>query len=272
LENVPLLYRDYASTEPHPVDDAMAAEPLPVHDVAPAEPLVVDDAMPVETLSVHDAMASSSIILNTAPGCDEGTVGPAGRRKKKETPQKTRRKNRRESGKEYITKKGKVVPAMCVKPACSEKCLRQCTAIFTPEDRQVFFEEFWKLDTLQRKDFVLRNVNREDEAGTTVAGSSRRQYTRQYYLPKNDSLVQVCRCFFQATLDVKDKFLRYTEVDPSLLHCAHKDKRGRRTPKNRTPPRSLEHLREFIESLPAVESHYCRNTVVHSVNICLNLQ
>ncbi len=213
----------------------------------------------VDSISVAVDSVSSLNLAILDPG--SGIIGVDGRKKKRNTSQKSKRKELRESGMEYTTKKGKVVPAKSLKAACTDKCLRKCSSHFTPEDRAKLFDEFWKTSKLQQKEFILKFVKKETTTRLTVAHPSRRQFSRMYFLPKEDETIQVCQRFFLATLDITPKFLRYTEnCSSSVLHTAKKDMRGRQTPKNRTPPRSLQHLREFIESLPAVEPHYTRNS------------
>ncbi|KAK7590530.1 hypothetical protein V9T40_002143 [Parthenolecanium corni] len=223
-----------------------------------------DNSNPVnameENTNLQQAFSVEETATTSVGGHKESVVGVSGRRQKKLTPKKIKRKKLRAAGKEYTTRDGKTIEARNLKDACTDRCRRKCNTHFTLDDRKTLFEEYWNLDILQRKDFILKCMRKTEKGRTTVAGPSRRQFSRQYFLPKNDVTVQVCRNFFQATFDITSKFLRCTENDKSILSTATADKRGCRLPKNKTPPRSLQHVRQFIESLPAVDSHYCRNS------------
>lgn len=192
---------------------------------------------------------------------NDNVVGEGGRRIKKTTPKKKKNTKLRKGGQQYKTRNGLTIPARRVKPGCTENCDRECHSNFSLQDRQTLFDEFWNLSVVQQKEFILKMIKKNRKARTTVA-NSRRQFTREYFLPKNNDEVRVCRSFFMSTFDLKPKFLRYTETAISpILKNATNDKRGQyKDVKNKTPPRQLQHVRQYIEALPAVDSHYCRNS------------
>ncbi|XP_039287439.1 uncharacterized protein LOC120352054 [Nilaparvata lugens] len=187
-------------------------------------------------------------------------VGSGGRRKPKCNKKKIDRKLCKGKGKAYTTCKGKDIPARKVKPSCKNMCLKKCATKINMDSRQKIHNDFWQLENVQKKDFILRCVNKNKKARETVTGTSRRQFTRSYFLPFNEEFIEVCKMFFMNTLDVGAKFIRYTEEHASPLGSAASDKRGLSTPANKTGPHSLKAVRNFIESLPAVPSHYCRNS------------
>jgi len=191
-----------------------------------------------------------------------GIVGIEGRSKAKKLSQKKTNKILRNSGKLYTSSTSKVIPERNMKVGCEETCYKKCYTKFSDLERANIFAEYYKLSYIQKKDFVLKHVEKKDKQRSTVVNNSRRKFTRTYYLPKeNGDRVVVCRHFFVSTLDIKPKFLRYTENNFNTINCAKDDKRGSATtPKNRTSPRSLKMARIWIESLPAVFGHYCRNS------------
>jgi len=52
----------------------------------------------------------------------------------------------------------------------------------------------------------------------------------------------------------------YTRDNKSDLFFSKPDNRDRQPSKNKTPLIQIEYVNEFIEKLPAVPSHYCRNS------------
>lgn len=63
------------------------------------------------------------------------------------------------------------------------------------------------------------------------------------------------------TLDIKPRLISYTLRHATAAIVAKQDARGARKPKNKTPDEDLAGVRQFISSLPAVPSHYCRSSI-----------
>ena len=59
--------------------------------------------------------------------------------------------SRRNSGKSYKSKSGKVVPMRKMGDACSEKCRYKCSTHISEDLRKVLFEVYWELASLQRQ-------------------------------------------------------------------------------------------------------------------------
>lgn len=191
----------------------------------------------------------------------DGVVGEDGRRKKStKVHQRKDRQNKKATGQSYVTAKGEIIPSRSLKPPCKITCPKTCSVIFTQKDREALLKTFWEFPDIRKKEFILKHIIKDPKGRETVGENSRRKFTRAYFLPKESGeCVLVCRYFFMATLCVKPKFLRYTENFSTPLNTASADKRGSKSSKNRTPPRSIKVVREYIESLPAVHGHYCRN-------------
>lgn len=207
------------------------------------------------------------IIVEMTEGVKENTitVGTDGQKKKRSTPKKLRRQRLRQAGKPYKNTKGEDIAGRQIGAGCGATCKKQCHTKFPLEERKRIFASFWDISVMQRKDFVLRHIQVFAKRRTTTqAGDdSRRRSTRVYTLPTFDKEEkEVCKVFFLATLDVGAKFLRYAESHSNVIGTAKVDKRGKGTPKNKTPPNSVKTIRMFIEKLPAVRSHYCRSSSV----------
>lgn len=68
----------------------------------------------------------------------------------------------------------------------------------------------------------------------------------------------MCLQFLAATLNVSSKTIYHT-VKNSSWGCAKEDLRGKHVPANKTKPATIESVINFIKSLPAVPTHYCRH-------------
>ena len=80
-----------------------------------------------------------------------------------------------------------------------------------------------------------------------------------YHFSCGQKTVRVCKQFYISTLGIGKK-----TVDSALKQnvCGTftgGDRRGKRTPTNKTPRESVGLVCEHIESFPTMESHYVRN-------------
>lgn len=190
-----------------------------------------------------------------------GKVGVEGRKKERPKQHRVVRQLFKQKGEAHTNTKGKEIPARSVKSPCKITCKKQCSSFFSNEQRQTIHKAYWNLGFVQQREFLLRYIKREVKSRETVL-NSRRKFTRKYYLPFNENNnIEVCKVFFQSTLDVGAKLLRYTENNVSqTLGTTSPDKRGKKSSSNKTPPHCIRNVRNFIENLPAVESHYCRSS------------
>ena len=110
----------------------------------------------------------------------------------------------------------------------------------------------------ERKVFVANNVEQvTKKRKRTDAETSRRSMSYTYYLKLDDCRSRVCKEMFLATLNLGEW---------SVKSCLQNSSEGMSTAsKNRRRPQkpeSDEHkgISEFLQSLPKLESHYCRNS------------
>uniref|UniRef100_A0A915LCA7 Uncharacterized protein n=1 Tax=Romanomermis culicivorax TaxID=13658 RepID=A0A915LCA7_ROMCU len=169
------------------------------------------------------------------------------------------RKRKRASVQSYVSSRGKNVDAREPKQRCSDKCREKCSS-FTDKERRVICSSFWNLGSdVRQKDFLISHVvQRETKRKTTEASSSRRKFTRVFYLKKNNDKVRVCKTFFMSTLNIG-----HSPIDTALLHSSNgvysnPNTQMIRIPHNKTPKEQLEQVRAHIEKIPKMESHYCR--------------
>lgn len=85
-----------------------------------------------------------------------------------------------------------------------------------------------------------------------------RQVTRKFFLSVHGDKLQVCKRFFQGTLDIGHGYIDTTMKNTENGMYTGKEKRGKHVPSNKTSEESRDRVRRHIESFPAVDSHYCR--------------
>jgi hypothetical protein len=182
--------------------------------------------------------------------------------KKKDTGNKRRvNSEKRLKGHEYQQrnnkfKKGKKIhPNPCLHGKCQNNC-----GIITNECRKMIFDEYYSMTSAQQqRDFLVSCVSVVDKKRVySVAEESRRKITKNYFLPVNGIKTKVCLQFLLKTLDISEKVIRYNFENKTIINTAKKEGRGKRPPPNKTPTEISKEVEAFIESIPAVPSHYCR--------------
>lgn len=212
---------------------------------------------------------------------------------------KNQTKKLRMEGKEYIgysrsKNTGKVkhnVPRNARKlgPTCkSSECIRvksrRCNEI-TEEQRKELFEKFWTIMNWdQRKVFVINHIKRYSPKRVyTNKDESRRNYSLQYFLTVNCNKMQVCKKMFLHTLSIGE-YSVHSWIKKGI-HCGRTNSSevDNKTNKHSSSSRDKEngklYLKEFLDSLPKLPSHYGRSnssklyleTTIRSLNQLYNL-
>ena len=106
-------------------------------------------------------------------------------------------KLKRKSGDPYVTKKGSK-RAKSPKPIDCLSCRWGCASKFNDNLRKQICSEFWKLDYCRQKDFILKYVVNEPSKTRRVrlGTGPRKNYSRVYFLQKEEEKVRVCKSFF----------------------------------------------------------------------------
>lgn len=169
------------------------------------------------------------------------------------------KKRLKNSGKSYISVRGKEVAEKTVKPACSEKCVFKCSQKFSEERRKTIFNELWDMgDKREQQHFLLRHVE-ERPAQRRRVGSDKRTTTFHYYFLTADlTREEVCRVFFLNTLDIKRDYVYNTIRRQSSTGLLRPNCQGKHGKQKKTTEALLQGVREHIMSFPVVDSHYCR--------------
>ena len=99
------------------------------------------------------------------------------------------RKQRRSRGQSYSPRKRKGekpkdrTPAKKIKLLCPNSCKKKCYLKFTEEERQIFFEYYWKMgDSQKQKQFVANNItlcDKEIKRNRSNASQSRNLDSQQ---------------------------------------------------------------------------------------------
>ena len=172
-----------------------------------------------------------------------------------------KRKSQRElriMGKPYETRNltPKEEKSLKANPCERDKCTRCCYDI-SEEKRKGVFDYFWSLDEQRRRDWIAQHsrsvVIKRKRIKMDI---SRRNKTYEYYINEGEGQRQVCQKFLINTLDVTQKYMIYT-IEHAIEGMAQTDQRAYNTPLKYSEE-VKKYVREFLDQLPAVSSHYCR--------------
>jgi hypothetical protein len=168
-----------------------------------------------------------------------------------------------QAGKEYTSRRGKLVPAKIVKSAknktCFNNCRFSCSKKLSVSERESIFEDFYKLS--QKEKYLFYGKTTERCTKTDKDKVSRRRYTFLYYLDVGNDRHRVCKDYYLGTLAISQKPIynfHENKKDP-VSGIPSADKRGQHAKKVISVGQKMT-IRKHIESFPTVESHYTRSS------------
>ncbi|CAH2106145.1 unnamed protein product [Euphydryas editha] len=143
-------------------------------------------------------------------------------------------------------------------PCKPETCPNKCHDILE-ERRKGIFDHYWSLSVERQRDWIVSHTKREKVKRKRTKDNieSRRKFTHSYFINEGEGQRPVCLGFFIKTLDIRQRFLHLV-ISTAEEGSSNPDKRGRAVPANKTPPNLMQSVRDYIQELPAVPSHYCR--------------
>lgn len=181
---------------------------------------------------------------------EETSVGKRAYRKIKPLPKRLLLKKNRQAA---------VGKSMQPNPCLNKKCGNSCGDKFSEDDRIVIFENYWGLGNAKRqKDFLLSCATAK-KISRKRSTSNMRKTSYDYTINYNGQNIKICQQFLLKTLNISQMSLRYTIENANKILNTTRDDRRNLLPHNKSDPAKVSYLKSFIEMLPAVPSHYCRN-------------
>lgn len=174
-------------------------------------------------------------------------------------------KQLRNSGCEYTSVKGTIVPAKQF-DGSDCRCIKECHKLISLEQREKIFQSYYKLAShdLQTA-YLCGQIKLARKMKSTVQSESR-TYTRIYYLPNEKGIdIPVCKEFFKKNFCVSDGRLTRALCRKEQGDTPSRDQRGKKTPYNKTSDAKVEAVTNFIDKFPRYQSHYSRKK---NPNLC----
>lgn len=169
----------------------------------------------------------------------------------------------RNTGQEYITKKGKIVQAKIFENKDC-KCSKRCNTKITPEERQKCFDKFWKMGNFSKQNaylsgLVTREAVKQHRPRPNCKNRGPKGVTYLYRINVGRISHPVCKVYFLDTFAVSNGRLARALRKEENEREPGEDLRGKKTPANKTSEENLNRIREHINKFPHYDSHYTHN-------------
>lgn len=223
------------------------------------------------TQEIENGAASTSEVLVTNTNED-----PTPTKKGKKRPrnadnwQKNVAKKLRNCGKSYqsnITKQ--VVPERKLGELCKEACTFKCRENFSNDQRRKIFGDYWNLQNIEKQwSFIassVEEVGRKDryiklDSEGKVVEPKRTNNNAFYLYSEKGEKIRVCKLFFKNTLAINNRPITTAlgKKNKETNISSMKDNRGCHGHQPKTDENLIKSVKEFINSIPKIESHYIR--------------
>lgn len=161
------------------------------------------------------------------------------------------------------TKEKVVRPAKTLLPPCGNKCKLKCSDKLNNVERAKIFKEYWGLKDLEKqREFISSNLKTVTPRYKYSNKEAPRKPNNAYYFLIDGQQVRVCKCFFMATLAINHKVITTVLRKQTLCNSGkvmEKDKRGRHGKHKKISEDIKNSIRKHINTIPRIESHYCRS-------------
>lgn len=150
-----------------------------------------------------------------------------------------------------LLKQPRTLQVSCNCKLSKNKSTLQCRKLEEVE-RNDIFKRFWEFTWKEKKVFVKSHVSvYQTVRKRSDNENSRRSYSNKFYLGRQR--FRVCKTMFLNTLGVKDWVIKNWAKSDMEINQLRNSVGGKQTQDLR-----IKSLHEFFDSLPKLESHYCR--------------
>ncbi|CAK1601215.1 unnamed protein product [Parnassius mnemosyne] len=164
----------------------------------------------------------------------------------------------RNTGKAYVScTTKKEVSARVIKDAC--KCRLKCPENVVDADRKTLFDKYWSLGNIELQRSFIRNCMMEIKPKYKYSNSAKpRLPNNAFYFTINNTRIRVCKTFFINTLGICDRQIRTVKKKTDPQGFLTTDIRGKHVSRQPIDPALIENIKQHINSIPRIESHYLR--------------
>lgn len=172
-----------------------------------------------------------------------------------------------ERGRYHVTKRGREVAEKVFKPQTVCNCKQQCSAKINEVQQNLIFMNYYKICEWSQKTMFIRahvtmtNVKTKKSQLYPIFAAKNRNINCEYSLDDGDGISQrVCRNFFiNCVLQVSSARI-HSAMKTKRKNPSATERRGTQPSANKTKEDQELAVKQFIESIPAYESHYGRSS------------
>lgn len=173
----------------------------------------------------------------------------------------------RQSGKSYTNRSGKIKEERHVdfsKNCNILKCKLKCQEKVSREDQRKLCAAFWDIGNDSGQKLYLRDTIHQQASNKRNRKSfvGKRSSQRTFTLQVDGSIIQVCKQFYLTTHAISHS--RITTLFTNLLDNGNPCPRPTLAPPNKSNAVARSRALQHINSIPKVESHYCRQQLSDS--------
>ncbi|XP_060810179.1 uncharacterized protein LOC106142604 isoform X1 [Amyelois transitella] len=168
-------------------------------------------------------------------------------------------KRLRNTGKAYESTSKKQVPARKMGPTCGEKCRLKCSLKINETSRLDIFNKYWNLGDLRKqREFIIRHSTSIKPKYRYSSTQNFRKLNTAFHFQVNDDHIRVCKTFFKNTLAINDRPIATALAKKTESGLIDEELRGKHGKQRTIEPEVYDGVKNFINAIPRVESHYLR--------------
>ncbi|XP_065650615.1 uncharacterized protein LOC136078746 [Hydra vulgaris] len=187
-------------------------------------------------------------------------------RKRKRDPsswKKEIRKTLRQSGQQYVGSNNKIQRGKFIKDCKRDHtvCRFKCKIKISVTDEETLHKQHWILNDQEKRLFYSQTTIVENKKRCHLAENPKlKKKSYSYYFIVSDELIRVCKEFYLCTLDIDEKRIRnHHSTKNKTTGTPQQYKRGK-VPSQTVPNSIKDSVRKHIQSIPRIDSHYCRKS------------
>ncbi|XP_072375150.1 uncharacterized protein [Diabrotica undecimpunctata] len=154
-------------------------------------------------------------------------------------------------------------PKRMLKPPCGEKCKLQCSQKIDEQQRLNIFNDYWGLQDLEKqRHYISSNMQSINPRYKYSNAANPRNPNNAYSFIIDNKTVRVCKYFFLATLSINNRVIQTVLKKQKVCESGkivETDKRGTHNNHYKVDEEIKSEIRSHINSIPRIDSHYCRS-------------
>jgi hypothetical protein len=168
------------------------------------------------------------------------------------------RKENYQKGLKHVNSVKNEVNAKEVQPTCYQKCYFKCNSKISHNERQQLFDSYYSCDFAGKRAFIIRTVEKTLKC-SKVNKNSMRNYSFKYHIYLGNEKLRVYKKFYLATLNISQIAVYFAHKNKDSVSGTPFPSKAGKHVKSKISNERKNFVIEHIDSIPRVESHYCRS-------------